>query len=136
MAVVLAMASAGLFSRTLQETHREAAESSTSAHLFIEVISIEVSAILLFAFIFTPSSLSNPSTAALYGLKVASAIIVIMAFGRLFSQPLIAKLESYLKTREATFSVVMGMVLPFGFFGAVRWLQLGDSRFLAGHLRV
>ncbi len=132
MAIVLAMVSAGPFSRTVQETREAQGQGSTSAYLFIEVITMEISAILLFAFISSPSSLSTPSTAALYAVKVASVVLLIMAFGTLLSRVLISKLESYLKTREATFSVVVGIVLALGFLAQYVGFNSAIAAFLLG----
>jgi len=103
MAIVLGMVSAGPFSRTLQETHADQRQADGDSHLFIEVMTMEISAVLLFAFISSPSSLSSASSAALYSAKMISVIMGTMVFGLFLAKPLITRLEGYLRTRRRAF---------------------------------
>ncbi|WP_449462189.1 cation:proton antiporter [Tardisphaera miroshnichenkoae] len=132
MAVVLGMVSAGPFSRTIQESRGNRQQADESSHLFIEVMTMEISAVLLFAFASSPSSISSPSSAALYALKIAAVIGGIMAFGLFASKPLIERLEGYLRTREASFSVVVGMVLLFGFLAQYVGFNSAIAAFFLG----
>ncbi|MDP7974997.1 MAG: cation:proton antiporter [TACK group archaeon] len=113
LAVVLGMVSAGPFARTLQETGGIRDQKTLRA--FAEVMSLEITAILVFAFLATPGSTSNWSLFFATALKVAAVVGLILAFGRFAAERLIGLLESYLRSREASFSMVMGIVLGFGF---------------------
>jgi len=103
MAIVLGMVSAGPFSRTLQETHADQRQADGDSHLFIEVMTMEISAVPLFAFMSSPSSLSSASSAALYSNKMISLVMGTMVFGLFLAKPLITRLEGYLRTRRRAF---------------------------------
>ncbi|MFQ1020972.1 cation:proton antiporter domain-containing protein [Tardisphaera saccharovorans] len=132
MAIVLAMVSAGPFSRTVQETHGNQEQASRTSYLFIEVMTMEISAVLLFGFISSPSSLSSAPSAVVYTAKMASVILGIMAFGLFLAKPLITNLEGYLRTREASFSVVVGIILAFGFLAQYVGFNSAIAAFLLG----
>jgi len=132
MATVLGMVSAGPFSRTLQETHADQRQADGDSHLFIEVMTTEIFAVLLFAFMSSPSSLSRASSAALYSTKMISAIMGTMVFGLFLAKPLITRLEGYLRTREASFCVVVGIVLAFGFLSQYVGFNSATAAFLLG----
>ncbi len=132
IAVVLGMVSAGPFSRTLQETKESEEQASTSSRLFIEVMTMEVSAIVLFAFISSPSSLTSFTGVLLYAAKVLLVILAIMGFGTLAARPVISALEDYLRTREATFSVLVGLILAFGFLAQYVGFNSAIAAFLLG----
>jgi len=130
LAVVLGMVSAGPFARTLQETGGIRDQKTLRA--FAEVMSLEITAILVFAFLTTPGSTSNWSLFFATALKVAVVVGLILAFGRFAAERLIGLLESYLRSREASFSMVMGIVLGFGFLAQYVGFNSAIAAFLLG----
>ena len=129
VALVLGMVSAGPFSRTIQEMGARGPEDHA---MFMEVLTMEISAILLFALIPAPGQPTSVLGLAEAITKVAAVVTLIMLFGKYAVNKLFAAAENNLTGRETTFSLVVGIVLGFGFLARYVGFNSAIAAFFLG----
>ncbi|MGC8631890.1 MAG: cation:proton antiporter [Thermoprotei archaeon] len=130
MAIVLGMVSAGPFSRTVQEIGGSPDQKTTT--VFIEVLTMEISAIIAFAFISSSNASSSPYALLDTGAKVAGVILALMLFGKFLANPLFSQIEVYFHSREATISLLIGAILGFGFLAQYVGFNSAIAAFFLG----
>ncbi|MGC9075979.1 MAG: cation:proton antiporter [Conexivisphaera sp.] len=125
VAIAVSMVSAGPFSRTLQEVRRGRTVERT--RMFVEALSMEVSAVLAF------SMLSVRSGGILESVLVlASVVLGVLAFGRFGLGRILSAAEGHLRTMEVVFSVLVGFVLLLGFLAQTVGFNSAMAAFFLG----
>lgn len=116
--IVAGMSSAGPLSRLLTDTGLARTDEGTA--IFSQVIVIEVAAVVLYSFVFDlAGKVITAVSIAITAGEVAAAILGIVAFGRYVMVPLLEKVETHLKSREAVFAIIISILLIAGFVGQV-----------------
>ncbi|MEM3214994.1 MAG: cation:proton antiporter, partial [Conexivisphaerales archaeon] len=130
LSITLGMVSAGPFSRTLQEiSFGSLTEKNRS--LLVEVLFIEISAVVLFSF-FAIGAISSIGS-VLYGtLKLAIALTIIILFGKYALSRILRFVESKFRTWEALFTVIISMILLFGFIAELVGFNSAIAAFFLG----
>ncbi len=116
--IVAGMSSAGPLSRLLTDTGLAKTDEGTA--IFSQVVIIEIAAVVLFSFVYDLAGraitlLSVVSVA----LEVSLTIIGIILFGRYVFVPLLEKVETHFRGREAVFAIIIASLLLLGFLGEV-----------------
>jgi len=93
---------------------------------------MEISAILLFALIPAPGQPTSALGLAEAITKVAAVVTLIMLFGKYAVNKLFAAAENNLTGRETTFSLVVGIVLGFGFLAQYVGFNSAIAAFFLG----
>ena len=116
--IVAGMSSAGPLSRLLTDTGLARTAEGTS--IFSQVLVIEVAAVVLYSFVFDLAGKAvTVFTIAVTGAELAVAILGIIAFGRYVMIPMLERVETSFKSREAVFAIIISTLLIAGFAGEV-----------------
>ena len=112
------MSSAGPLARLLSDTGLARTHEGTA--IFSQVVVIEIAAVVLFSFVY---SLAGHAITWLSVATVAVEVVLtvggIVLFGRYVLVPLLGKVESHFRSREAVFAVIVALLLVLGFAGQV-----------------
>ncbi|MCL4344234.1 MAG: cation:proton antiporter [Nitrososphaerota archaeon] len=130
LSITLGMVSAGPFSRTLQEiSFGSLTEKNRS--LLVEVLFIEIAAVILFAF-FAIGAVSSIDSIIYGALKLLIALAIIILFGKYALSRLLKFVESKFRTWEALFTVIISIILLFGFIAELVGFNSAIAAFFLG----
>ncbi|KJE49287.1 MULTISPECIES: cation:proton antiporter [Acidiplasma] len=114
--IVTGMSSAGPLTRLLSDTGLNKTEEGNK--IFQEVVTIEISAVILFSFI---SDFHNkPITfinVLLTSLELIASIVVIILFSKYILIRLLEKMDANSKAHETTIAIIIGFIFILGFIG-------------------
>ncbi len=130
LAITLGMVSAGPFSRTLQGMSFGSI-TEMNRGLLVEVLFIEISAVVLFSF-FAIGAISTVGSVLYGALKLIITLAIIILFGKYMLSRILRFVESRFKTWEALFTVIISMILLFGFIAELVGFNSAIAAFFLG----
>ncbi len=115
---IIGMSSAGPLARLLMDTGLTRSDEGSA--IFTEVVLIEISAVILFAFLYDLAGKPiTPISAGSVAAELTLTVAVTVLFGRYLLPKILEKVESHIQSREAVFAVMVAAVLILGFAGQV-----------------
>jgi Kef-type K+ transport system membrane component KefB/CBS domain-containing protein len=130
IAITLGMVSAGPFSRTLQEISFGSISTKNRA-LLVEVLFIEISAVVLFSF-FAIGAISSLRLIIYGAIKLIITLTIIIFFGKYLLSRILIYVESKFRTWEALFTVIISVILLFGFIAELVGFNSAIAAFFLG----
>ncbi|MEM0270996.1 MAG: cation:proton antiporter [Thermoprotei archaeon] len=115
---IIAMSSAGPLARLLIDTGLTRSDEGSA--IFTEVVLIEISAVILFAFIYDLAGKPiTPESIGIIGAQLALTVAATVLFGRYLLPLILEKVESHIQAREAVFAIMVATILVLGFVGQI-----------------
>jgi Kef-type K+ transport system membrane component KefB len=115
---IIGMSSAGPLARLLMDTGLTRSDEGSA--IFTEVVLIEISAVILFAFLYDLAGKPiTPLSIAFIAAQLTLTVAATVLFGRYLLPKILEKVESHIQAREGVFAVMVAAILILGFAGQI-----------------